>query len=422
MVLKIKQWVQQEALLVITFLLAIASTFIVAPSLGYLSYIDWDTLALLMALMIVMAGFKALGLFSKLGEMLLSRVKSQRSIEIVLISACFFSSMIITNDVALITFVPFAIETLNMANMKDKLLPVVVLQTIAANLGSMVTPIGNPQNIYLYFQSGFSALEFLSITLPFAVVSFGLLMLFIHAKKNKPLVFENHVHDGETANAEIAMGEIAENHTRPAHTHHSHHCYDEAVAAMSASATKAVTKTKAMLHDKESKAKFAFYGAMFALCLLSLTRVFSVCIVALVVVALTLVIDRKILAEVDYSLLLTFVNFFIFVGNMQSIPMLSEAIISMVSGNEIMATIGISQVISNVPAVLLLTGFTKSWKLLIIGSNLGGLGTMIASMASLISFKYVAKERPNQKLKYLIIFTIANVIFLLANLAVLVLM
>lgn len=373
MLLKFQQWVKDETLLIITFILAIASSFIVAPSLGYLNYIDWDTLALLLALMIVMAGFKALGFFSKLGQLLLSKVKSQRAIEAVLVMACFFSSMIITNDVALITFVPFAIETLNMAGMKDKLLPVVVLQTIAANLGSMVTPIGNPQNIYLYFQSGFSALEFLSITLPYAVVSFGLLMFFIHAKKDKPLNLPAEKDDKKEA---------------------------------------------AMLQDSTSKKKFLFYSLMFLLCLLSLTRLFSVCIVAVLVVALTLILDKKILADVDYSLLLTFVNFFIFVGNMQHIPMLSEAIIKMLSGNELLATIGISQIISNVPAVLLLTGFTKSWKLLIVGSNLGGLGTMIASMASLISYKYVAKERPNQKMKYLTIFTIANVIFLSVNLIV----
>lgn len=373
MLLKFQQWVKDETLLIITFILAIASSFIVAPSLGYLNYIDWDTLALLLALMIVMAGFKALGFFSKLGQLLLSKVKSQRAIEAVLVMACFFSSMIITNDVALITFVPFAIETLNMAGMKDKLLPVVVLQTIAANLGSMVTPIGNPQNIYLYFQSGFSALEFLSITLPYAVVSFGLLMFFIHAKKDKPLNLSIENDDKKEA---------------------------------------------AMLQDSTSKKKFLFYSLMFLLCLLSLTRLFSVCIVAVLVVALTLILDKKILADVDYSLLLTFVNFFIFVGNMQHIPMLSEAIIKMLSGNELLATIGISQIISNVPAVLLLTGFTKSWKLLIVGSNLGGLGTMIASMASLISYKYVAKERPNQKMKYLTIFTIANVIFLSVNLIV----
>lgn len=373
MLLKFQQWVKDETLLIITFILAIASSFIVAPSLGYLNYIDWDTLALLLALMIVMAGFKALGFFSKLGQLLLSKVKSQRAIEAVLVMACFFSSMIITNDVALITFVPFAIETLNMAGMKDKLLPVVVLQTIAANLGSMVTPIGNPQNIYLYFQSGFSALEFLSITLPYAVVSFGLLMFFIHAKKDKPLNLPAEKDDKKEA---------------------------------------------AMLQDSTSKKKFLFYSLMFLLCLLSLTRLFSVCIVAVLVVALTLILDKKILADVDYSLLLTFVNFFIFVGNMQHIPMLSEAIIKMLSGNELLATIGISQIISNVPAVLLLTGFTKSWKLLIVGSNLGGLGTMIASMASLISYKYVAKERPNQKMKYLTIFTVANVIFLSVNLIV----
>lgn len=377
MLLKFQQWVKDETLLIITFILAIASSFIVAPSLGYLNYIDWDTLALLLALMIVMAGFKALGFFSKLGQLLLSKVKSQRAIEAVLVMACFFSSMIITNDVALITFVPFAIETLNMAGMKDKLLSVVVLQTIAANLGSMVTPIGNPQNIYLYFQSGFSALEFLSITLPYAVVSFGLLMFFIHAKKDKPLNLSIENDDKKEA---------------------------------------------AMLQDSTSKKKFLFYSLMFLLCLLSLTRLFSVCIVAVLVVALTLILDKKILADVDYSLLLTFVNFFIFVGNMQHIPMLSEAIIKMLSGNELLATIGISQIISNVPAVLLLTGFTKSWKLLIVGSNLGGLGTMIASMASLISYKYVAKERPNQKMKYLTIFTVANVIFLSVNLIVMVIL
>lgn len=373
MLLKFQQWLKDETLLIITFILAIASSFIVAPSLGYLNYIDWDTLALLLALMIVMAGFKALGFFSKLGQLLLSKVKSQRAIEAVLVMACFFSSMVITNDVALITFVPFAIETLNMAGMKDKLLPVVVLQTIAANLGSMVTPIGNPQNIYLYFQSGFTALEFLSITLPYAVVSFVLLMFFINMKKDKPL---------------------------------------------NLSAEKDKQEDDTMLQDSTSKKKFLFYSLMFLLCLLSLTRMFSVCIVAALVVALTLILDKKILADVDYSLLLTFVNFFIFVGNMQHIPMLSDAIIKMLSGNELLATIGISQIISNVPAVLLLTGFTKSWKLLIVGSNLGGLGTMIASMASLISYKYVAKERPKQKMKYLTIFTIANVIFLSVNLIV----
>lgn len=373
MLLKFQQWLKDETLLIITFILAIASSFIVAPSLGYLNYIDWDTLALLLALMIVMSGFKALGFFSKLGQLLLSKVQSQRAIEAVLVMACFFSSMVITNDVALITFVPFAIETLNMAGMKDKLLPVVVLQTIAANLGSMVTPIGNPQNIYLYFQSGFTALEFLSITLPYAVVSFVLLMFFINVKKDKPL---------------------------------------------NLSAEKDKQEDDTMLQDSTSKKKFLFYSLMFLLCLLSLTRMFSVCIVAALVVALTLILDKKILADVDYSLLLTFVNFFIFVGNMQHIPMLSDAIIKMLSGNELLATIGISQIISNVPAVLLLTGFTKSWKLLIVGSNLGGLGTMIASMASLISYKYVAKERPKQKMKYLTIFTIANVIFLSVNLIV----
>lgn len=366
MALKIKQYLQQETVLIIAWILAIASSFFVIPGLEYLNYIDWDTLALLLALMIVMAGFKSLGLFSMMGHMLLSKVKSERAVEAVMVMACFFSSMFITNDVALITFVPFAIETLKMAGMKDKILSVVVFQTIAANLGSMVTPIGNPQNIYLYFQSGFSAAQFLAITLPYAVVSLLLLGAFIVLKKNKKLSLE-----------------MTEEAQKPA-----------------------------------DKKMLIFYGLMFALCLASLSRVISVCLVALIVVALVLVRDREILGQVDYSLLFTFIGFFIFVGNIQHMPILSDAIASMLKGNELLATIGISQVISNVPAVLLLTGFTHSWKMLIVGSNLGGLGTLIASMASLISYKYVAKECPTDKMKYMGMFTAANAFFLGANLLV----
>ena len=364
MLIKIKNYLQQETVLSIAWILAIFSMFIVTPDKNYIGYIDWETLGLLFSLMIVMEGLKSMNVFRVLGEELLKRVSTQRSLEAVLIMMCFFTSMLITNDVALITFVPFALETLKMAGMTKRVIPVVVLQTVAANLGSMATPIGNPQNMYLYFQSGLSPIKFMMLTLPFTLLSLGLLAAFIFASKNRPV---------------------------------------------------ALNDTSIVVYTGNNK-KLSVYMIMFGVCLVSLTKIFSVCIVAIAVAAVMLIMDRKILKSIDYSLLLTFVGFFIFVGNMARMPFFSNIISGLLAGNELITTIGISQIISNVPATLLLTGFTQDWSTLIIGSNIGGLGTMIASMASLISYKYITSSYPDSKSSYMVSFTVVNLIFLGANL------
>lgn len=159
-------FIKKEPVLSAAAVLAVLSMFFVAPSPEYLSYIDFRTLALLFSLMTVVAGLKEIGLFRYLGSSLLAGMHSTRQLAFTLTALCFFSSMLITNDVSLITFVPFSILILNMAGLPELMIPVIVLQTIAANLGSMATPIGNPQNLYLYSSFGLSAGELVGYMLP----------------------------------------------------------------------------------------------------------------------------------------------------------------------------------------------------------------------------------------------------------------
>lgn len=174
---KIKAFIKKETVLVIAGILAVLSCFFVKPDKEYLSYIDFHTILILFCLMVVMAGLKNLGLFQKMGEVLLKKFHSERGIFFVLVFLCFGSSMFITNDVALITFVPLAILVLNMAKLKEKVCLTVTFMTIAANLGSMLTPIGNPQNLYLYGKSGISLGSFLILMLPLTIAAAVLLKI-----------------------------------------------------------------------------------------------------------------------------------------------------------------------------------------------------------------------------------------------------
>ena len=180
-------WLQKEPVLTISWILAFCSMLLVPPDRQYAGYLDLHTLCLLFCLMAVMAGFQRIGFFHRLGQSMLSRTHSIRQLEGVLILSCFFSSMLITNDVALITFVPFAIEVLHMAGQDQRLVPVVVMQTIAANLGSMATPIGNPQNLYLYARYNFSASVFIQAMLPYTIVSLACMLLFLSFQKRTAL-------------------------------------------------------------------------------------------------------------------------------------------------------------------------------------------------------------------------------------------
>lgn len=359
-------FLKKETVLSIAFLLAVVSAFIVPIDAQYITYMDFRVLVLLFALMTVMSGLQSLGIFEKLSYALLKYVKSIRSLTLLLVSLCFFLAMFITNDVALITFVPFTILILEKVNSPKNLIPIIVLETIAANLGSMLTPVGNPQNLYLYGLSGLNILEFILHMAPSTVLSFVLLVICCFLLKKESITLS------DTENT--------------------------------------VKNEKPILT--------AYYFVLFILCLMTVAYLIPYPLLLLVSIPVLLVWDRDTLKKVDYSLLLTFISFFVFIGNMQRIPAVAEMISSLVEGKELLVAFFASQIISNVPAAMLLSGFTDQYKDLLLGVNIGGLGTLIASLASLISFKYFAnhvgtlpQECGVTKGKYMLHFTVMNVLF-----------
>lgn len=364
----LKLVIKNETVFCISFLLAILSAFVIKPDMSYLAYPDYRTIALLFCLMIIVAGFQSLGIFGMLGHFLITRAGSVRGLSVVMILLCFFSSMVITNDVTLITFVPFTILVLRMSGRVKRILKLVVLETIAANLGSMATPIGNPQNLYLYSISDLTAGEFIQAVIPYAGLSLVLLVVAVCAGKDEPLL-------------DISVKKNSEN-------------------------------------GPEKKAGRVIFGSMpllilLILCLLVVFRVLPYQPVLICVILVILVINRRLYLSVDYFLLLTFLCFFVFIGNMKRIPEVSEFLVSVVQGRELLTGILTSQIISNVPAAILLSGFSSDFSALLTGVNLGGLGTLIASLASLISFKFFTKEYPDQKAAFMKVFTIWNLLFLL---------
>ncbi len=363
---KIIHFVKQETVLCAALALAVLSMFFVRPDREYISYIDFRTLAILFCLMGVMSGLQKTGVFQWVAQALLGKVKTARQLAWILVLLCFFSGMAVTNDVALITFVPFTFIVLDLIGAearKQLLVPVVTLQTVAANLGSMLTPIGNPQNLYLYGKAGLSLSSFVLLMLPYTLVSILLVMLWSAVQTRK-------------YNAPIAVS------------------FSEHVR----------------LADK--KIQLAVYLLLFAADLLTVARAIPYGLALLITVVGILLADRSIFARLDYSLLLTFIGFFVFIGNMGRLPVFHDFLQRIVSGSELLAGAAASQVISNVPAALLLSGFTDNLAPLIIGVNIGGLGTLIASMASLISYKLVVREEGAVKGAYFRCFTWTNLAFL----------
>ncbi len=378
---KVKDFFKKETVCCIAFLLAVVSMFFIPPSVNYFSYIDFRVLALLFSLMAVVRGFSSIGVFTRLGTMLLTHVHSLRMLSALFIFLCFFFSMLITNDVALITFVPFTILVLSMAEQKKFLIPVIVLETIAANLGSMLTPLGNPQNLYLYTISGLSIGAFVRIMLPYSFVSAILLLIFIL------FLPKDTVSTATAANTANSTNTVTASNTS--------NIICEAVKAR-----------------KNPRILFTAYLILFLLCLLTVLHILPYQIMFLLVLTGFLLLDYRVLKDVDYFLLLTFLCFFIFIGNMKQISLVHELISKLLVHHEVLMGIGASQIISNVPAAILLSGFTDDYSALLIGVNLGGLGTLIASLASLISFKFYANSNGSDTRRFLGIFTLYNVIFL----------
>lgn len=366
---RIVTYLKREMVLCAAAFLALLSMFFVKPDRGYVDYLDARVLALLFCLMTVMEGFKKTGLFEQMANRLLKKVKTFRQLMIVLLGLCFFSSMWITNDVALLTFVPFTILVLRMAQMERRMIAVVTMETIAANLGSMATPVGNPQNLYLYSVSGMSLGEFIKVMGPLSVLSLFLILMGCLLQKNQ----------------ELQITVVSQGKKEPKIEENLLLC------------------------------------ALFVVSLLAVLRILSwQMLLGITILACLLLYatgkEEFLPGKVDYGLLFTFVAFFIFIGNMGRIGWVKELLEKALGGNELLLGFAGSQVISNVPAAILLSGFTKNYAALLQGVNIGGLGTLIASLASLISYKFYAEESEKNKNvgtkgKYFWYFTGWNLVF-----------
>ena len=355
---KLKAFLKKDPILVIAALAALASCVPVPPDKEYLGYIDFCTLALLYALMVVSAGLRKAGALEALAHLVCIRAGSARALGLVLVAVTFFSSMLITNDVALLTFVPFAVVLLGMTGRGQDLILTVVLQTAAANLGSMLTPVGNPQNLYLYSYYHLSAGGFFRITAPVWALSLALTLLGCLALPRVKLA--------------PALGDA----------------------------------------PKPEKKLLWLYLGLFALCLLSVFRLLPWYWMLGVLAAAVLVLDRKTLLKADFLLLLTFVAFFVFAGNLARMEAVEALLRRLLAGREYWTALLASQVISNVPAALLLSGFTGNARELLLGVDVGGLGTPVASLASLISLKLYSRSPGAKTGKFLLVFTAVNVLML----------
>ena len=356
----IKAFMKKETVLCIAALCAVATMFLVPPDAEYLHYIDWRVLCLLLCLMAVVAGFKSLGAFDWLTYQLLRQIKSGRLLGVTLVLMPFFCSMLVTNDVALIVFVPFTLALLDSLGCGSSIVPMIVLQTVAANLGSMATPVGNPQNLYLYAAYELGAGEFFSVVLPLTIVSGAALTL---------------------AALPVLPRTLKQQNIREAHI--------------------------------ASAGKLGLYTALFGLCLLTVFRVVDYRVTTAVVVAELLLADQKVLKEIDFMLLLTFVCFFVVSENLGRMDAVRTFLQSLLSRSTLLTAVGASQVISNVPAAVLLSAFTGEWRELLAGVNIGGLGTPIASLASLITMKLYLRWPGAKVGRFLAVFTAANVVGLI---------
>ena len=355
----IKNFIAKETVLFVAAACAILTMFFVPPDAEYLHYIDFRVLCLLFCLMAVVAGLKKIGLFNWFTYQLLHRINNGRILGVTLVMLPFFSSMFVTNDVALIIFIPFTLMLLDQLGCNDRIICVTVFQTIAANLGSMATPVGNPQNLYLYSFYNIQIWDFFSVTIPLTAVS----MIFLGIA-SIPLL-PRRLPEQQIDHASI-----------------------------------------------KSTGNLLIYLALFVLCLLTVFKVMPYLLTTAVTVIALLIMDRKLLKEIDYMLLLTFVCFFTVSENLGRVDSIRSFLQHLLGANTLLTAIGTSQIISNVPAAVVLSGFTDQWRQMLAGVNIGGLGTPIASLASLITIKFYMRHTDTKFARFISFFLIANIIAL----------
>ena len=372
-VLRVKVIFKKDLMLSVALLAALASLFITPPSRELVSDINWRTLATLFMLLSVLEGFKSENIF----EPLLQKTKqlsSMKNLTLFFVFSVFFSSMFVTNDVSLIIFVPLTIIVFRAGGKESYILPVLTFENIAAIRGSLLTPFGSPQNLFLYAQSGISTPEFLSMMLPLWIFSAVLLYIFISILYRK--------------DSKERIGNPVENAETISQT--------------------ACTEQDQKLHSRR-KVMYQLLFVLVVVSIVSRTRFYPV---VLAVVTLTLLIgDRKILFKTDYVLLITFLCFFIFSSSICRHPAISRFLSASVAGHEYIWSILLSQIISNVPASIVLYPFSTNLRALLYGLDSAGLCSLIGSLASVINLRLYAREYPGRSLSFIRTFTWISLVF-----------
>jgi Na+/H+ antiporter NhaD/arsenite permease-like protein len=459
----VRDFFRRDAVLAIACVLAVASCVAVPPDAQYAAYIDWRTLGLLFSLMVATSGLARAKVLSRMCRALVGACGSGGMLVAALTALAFFTSMVVTNDVALVAFVPLALAALREAGMVRRLPFAIVCMTIAANMGSMLTPIGNPQNIYLLSASGMEPGQLVATMAPYSVAAAALLAATIGVAKLRerkraehatplaaatPNAINNEPEKAAPSNFLTAStlqsaseapitgatpkrtgGFIKDVSLSSSRTFKTMQTAGTLPKSTSSRASKASPRTagahtaaatqssNTTPNAPQAQTPVALrdilpWVAIIAVCLLCVARIAPVGVAVAVALALALAFDRRALRQVDYALLLTFAAFFVFVGNIGRIEALQQAIAAAVGGHALLVGAAASQVISNVPAAIMLSGFTSDWSALLVGVNIGGLGTLIASMASLISYRQIAVAYPQLKGRYLRLFLVMNFAFL----------
>ena len=345
---------KKNIVMVIAMIAAMVTAVIVPPDAEYLGYFDLKTLTCLFCVLAVVCALKNIRFFYMLAHKIVELFKSARVAILALVYITFIGSMLIANDMALLTFLPLGYMVLEATGKRKYMAFTFIMQNIAANLGGMLTPFGNPQNLYLYTKFNIPTAEFMSIMAPPFVISIAIITLccFVFVKA-EPLK---------------------------------------------------ISEEKVELEPKRT----VIYLLLFALSIAIVFRGIPYWIGLIVIPAVLLFLDRKALCQVDYLLLLTFVFFFIFSGNMARIDVVRDAFSYLLDKNTLVVSTLSCQAISNVPSAILLSQFTDNYAPLLVGVNIGGAGTLIASLASLITFREYVKHEPGKTAAYILKFSLFN--------------
>ena len=354
-----KRFVKKNVVMFVALIAAVVTCFFVPVDREYLSYFDTRTLACLFITLGVVCALRNIKFFTILARKLVLLTGTLRTLFLMLICITFLGSMLIANDMALITFLPLGYFALSVTHKEKYMAYLFILQNISANLGGMLTPFGNPQNLYLYSYYNIPTGEFCSIMLMPFLLAIALLAVCCMFVKNEKL-------------------SISEK-----------------------------------FPEKLSMKRTVLYLMLFAMSLLVVFRVMPVLMGLVIITAVLLIVDRDALMMVDYPLLMTFFFFFIFAGNLSRIDVVSEFFNVLLDWDTLLVSVMSCQFISNVPTAILLSQFTNDYQSLLIGVNIGGTGTLIASLASLITFSEFRVLYPGHSKKYLLMFTVINFAFLI---------